>query len=105
MKRPIINIDRSWTRLVWWRAKLLRRPIVTTDRAAYTLFLERTIRQATLVKVPGQDETVARFAAGGFGEIKPALAKQAAHTRTDDGVVIDQQDPGHATSRARRRGR
>ena len=40
--------------------------IVTTDRAAYTLFLERTIRQATLVKVPGQDETVARFAAGGF---------------------------------------
>lgn len=40
--------------------------IVTTDRAAYTLFLERTIRHATLVKVAGQDETVARFAAGGF---------------------------------------
>ena len=33
MKRPILNIDRSWTRVVWFTKRLLRRPIVTTDRA------------------------------------------------------------------------
>ena len=28
----ILNIDKSWHRLVKWRAKLLRRPQVTTNR-------------------------------------------------------------------------
>ena len=28
----ILNIDKSWTRLVALRAKVLRRPQVTTDR-------------------------------------------------------------------------
>ena len=32
MKKPIINIDRNWTRVVWFTKRLLGRPIVTTDR-------------------------------------------------------------------------
>jgi len=50
--------------------------IATTERAAYTLYLERTIRHATLVQVPGQDETIARFEAGGIDALaglKPRL--------------------------------
>ncbi len=53
--------------------------IATTDRAAYTLYLERTIKQANLLKVPGQDETVARFAAGGIdvlAGLKPRLQQE-----------------------------
>ena len=32
MKQPIVNIDRNWTRLVWFARRLLRMPIVSNDR-------------------------------------------------------------------------
>jgi hypothetical protein len=32
MKQPIVNIDRNWTRLVWFTRRLLRMPIVSNDR-------------------------------------------------------------------------
>jgi hypothetical protein len=37
MKKPIINIDRNWTRLVWFTKRVARRPIFTTDRPKVTV--------------------------------------------------------------------
>lgn len=65
--RAIADADRAGVR------------IVTTDRAAYTLYLERTLKSATLTKVPGQDEAVAAYEAGGFDALaglKPRLLQE-----------------------------
>ena len=32
MKKPVINLDKNWTRLVWAMKRLSRTPPVTTDR-------------------------------------------------------------------------
>ena len=32
MKKPFINVDRNWTRFVWWTKRLFGRPIFTNDR-------------------------------------------------------------------------
>ena len=40
----ILNIDKSWHRLVKWRAKLLRRPQVTTNRAPVVVKASRAGR-------------------------------------------------------------
>jgi hypothetical protein len=37
MKKPIINIDRNWTRLVWFTKRLRRRPIFTNNRPKVAL--------------------------------------------------------------------
>ena len=41
-RRVILNIDRSWTRLVALRAKLLRRPQVARDRAPVPVVAARS---------------------------------------------------------------
>ena len=81
--------------------------IVTTDRAAYTLYLQRTIKNAAVTTVPGQDETVARFEAGGFdvlAGLKPRLVdeeKRIAGSRVLEGrFTAIQQAMGTPKSRA-----
>lgn len=65
--RTLDDVDRTGVR------------IATTARAAYTLYLERTIRHATLVQVQGQDETIAHFEQRGIevlAGLKPRLLKE-----------------------------
>jgi len=65
--RTLDDVDRTGVR------------IATTARAAYTLYLERTLRHATLVQVQGQDETIAAFETRGLdvlAGLRPRLLKE-----------------------------